>query len=63
MTDYCRAPIRLAALMEIPVIYIWTHDAIGVSEDGPTYQPIEQFVLLRQAQPTMDRTKYAKCFT
>jgi transketolase len=95
-TDYCRAPIRLAALMEIPVIYIWTHDSIGVGEDGPTHQPIEQLasframpgmivlrpgdpnevveawrvimqlkhhpamlVLSRQAQPTLDRTKFA----
>lgn len=95
-TDYCRAPIRLAALMEIPVIYIWTHDSIGVGEDGPTHQPIEQLasframpgmivlrpgdpnevveawrviiqlkhhpamlVLSRQAQPTLDRTKYS----
>jgi transketolase len=95
-TDYCRAPIRLAALMEIPVIYLWTHDSIGVGEDGPTHQPIEQLasframpgmivlrpgdpnevveawrvvmqlrhhpamiVLSRQAQPTLDRTKFA----
>jgi transketolase len=95
-TDYCRAPIRLAALMEIPVIFIWTHDSIGVGEDGPTHQPIEQIasframpgmivlrpgdpnevveawrvimglkhhpamlVLSRQAQPTLDRTRYA----
>ena len=95
-TDYCRAPIRLAALMEIPMIYLWTHDSIGVGEDGPTHQPIEQIasframpgmivlrpgdpnevveawrvvmqlkhhpamlVLSRQAQPTLDRTKYA----
>ncbi|MCU0486591.1 MAG: transketolase [Anaerolineales bacterium] len=95
-TDYCRAQIRLAALMEIPVIYIWTHDSIGVGEDGPTHQPIEQLasframpgmivlrpgdpnevaeawrvvmqlkhhpamlVLSRQAQPTLDRTRFA----
>ena len=95
-TDYCRAPIRLAALMEIPTVFIWTHDSIGVGEDGPTHQPIEQIasframpgmitlrpgdpnevaeawrvvmqlkhhpamlVLSRQAQPTLDRTKYA----
>jgi transketolase len=95
-TDYCRASIRLAALMEIPVIFVWTHDSIGVGEDGPTHQPIEQLasframpgmivlrpgdpnevveawrvimqlrhhpamlVLSRQAQPTLDRTKYA----
>lgn len=95
-TDYCRAQIRLAALMEIPVIYIWTHDSIGVGEDGPTHQPVEQLasframpgmivlrpgdpnevteawrvimqlkhhpamlVLSRQAQPTLDRARYA----
>ena len=95
-TDYCRAPIRLAALMEIPTIFIWTHDSIGVGEDGPTHQPIEHLasframpgmivlrpgdpnevveawrvvmqlkhhpamlVLSRQAQATLDRTKYA----
>ncbi len=95
-TDYCRPPIRLAALMEIPAIYVWTHDSIGVGEDGPTHQPIEHIasframpgmivlrpgdpnevveawrvvmqlkhhpamlVLSRQAQATLDRTKYA----
>ena len=41
------APIRLSALMEIPVIYIFTHDSIGVGEDGPTHQPIEQLASLR----------------
>src|SRR6202022_587501 len=45
--DYGRAPIRLAAIMEIPVIYIFTHDSIGVGEDGPTPQPIEQLASLR----------------
>jgi len=39
--DYCRPPIRLASIMEIPVIHIFTHDSIGVGEDGPTHQPIE----------------------
>ena len=39
--------MRLAALMEIPVIYIFTHDSIGVGEDGPTHQPIEQLARLR----------------
>ncbi len=95
-SDYCRPPIRLAALMEIPTIFVWTHDSIGVGEDGPTHQPIEHIasframpgmivlrpgdpnevveawrvvmqlkhhpamlVLSRQAQPTLDRTKYA----
>jgi transketolase len=46
-SDYMRAPIRLSALMELPVSYIFTHDSIGVGEDGPTHQPIEQLVSLR----------------
>ncbi|HLJ96458.1 MAG TPA: transketolase [Gemmataceae bacterium] len=46
-SDYGRTPIRLAAIMEIPVIYIFTHDSIGVGEDGPTHQPIEQLASLR----------------
>jgi transketolase len=46
-SDYMRAPIRLSALMELPVIYIFTHDSIGVGEDGPTHQPIEQLISLR----------------
>jgi transketolase len=46
-SDYMRPPIRLSALMELPVIYIFTHDSIGVGEDGPTHQPIEQLASLR----------------
>ena len=46
-SDYGRMPIRLAAIMEIPVIYVFTHDSIGVGEDGPTHQPIEQLASLR----------------
>jgi len=46
-SDYVRPSIRLAALMEIPAIYIFTHDSIGVGEDGPTHQPIEQLISLR----------------
>jgi transketolase len=46
-SDYARAAIRLSALMEIPVIHIFTHDSIGVGEDGPTHQPIEQLASLR----------------
>jgi transketolase len=46
-SDYARPAIRLSALMEIPVIYIFTHDSIGVGEDGPTHQPIEQLASLR----------------
>jgi transketolase len=46
-SDYSRPPMRLAAIMEIPVIYVFTHDSIGVGEDGPTHQPIEQLASLR----------------
>src|SRR5262245_5668464 len=46
-SDYGRAAIRLSALMEIPVIYIFTHDSIGVGEDGPTHQPVEHLASLR----------------
>jgi len=46
-SDYGKAPIRLAAIMEIPVIYVFTHDSIGVGEDGPTHQPVEQVLSLR----------------
>jgi transketolase len=46
-SDFSRPAIRLAALMEIPVIYIFTHDSIGVGEDGPTHQPVEQLASLR----------------
>ena len=45
--DYMRPSVRLAALMKQPVTYIWTHDSIGVGEDGPTHQPIEQVMSLR----------------
>jgi len=51
-SDYMRASMRLAALMEIPVIFIFTHDSIGVGEDGPTHQPVEQLASLR-AMPNM----------
>ncbi len=46
-TDYARPAIRLAALMELPVIYLMTHDSIGLGEDGPTHQPIEHLASLR----------------
>ncbi|KUO97092.1 transketolase [Ferroacidibacillus organovorans] len=46
-SDYLRPSIRLAALMKLPVIYVFTHDSIGVGEDGPTHQPIEQIAALR----------------
>ena len=45
--DYCKHSMRLAALMQQPVTYILTHDSIGVGEDGPTHQPVEQLVMLR----------------
>ena len=45
--DYMRASVRLAALMDIPTTFVWTHDSIGVGEDGPTHQPIEHFAALR----------------
>ena len=46
-SDYMKPPIRLSALMELPVIYIFTHDSIGLGQDGPTHQPVEQLVALR----------------
>lgn len=46
-SDYSKPPMRLAALMEIPVIYVFTHDSIGLGEDGPTHQPVEQLASLR----------------
>ena len=46
-SDYLRPALRLSALMEIPTIYIFTHDSIGVGEDGPTHQPVEHLASLR----------------
>ncbi|MGL4727784.1 MAG: transketolase [Bosea sp. (in: a-proteobacteria)] len=46
-TDYCRPSIRLAALMQQPVVYVMTHDSIGLGEDGPTHQPVEHLAALR----------------
>ena len=46
-SDYCKHAMRLAALMKLPVTYILTHDSIGVGEDGPTHQPVEQLIMLR----------------
>src|SRR6185503_3928496 len=45
--DYCRAAIRLASLSHLPVIYIFTHDSVGVGEDGPTHEPVETIPALR----------------
>src|SRR5690625_5123232 len=52
-SDYMRPAVRLAALMELPAIYVWTHDSIGLGEDGPTHQPIEHLAALR-AIPGLD---------
>jgi transketolase len=46
-SDYMRPPMRLAAMNASPVIYVFTHDSIGMGEDGPTHQPVEQLVGLR----------------
>jgi transketolase len=51
-SDYMRPAVRLACIMELPVIYVWTHDSIGLGEDGPTHQPIEHLASLR-AMPHM----------
>ncbi|MDP9809955.1 transketolase [Rhizobium tibeticum] len=66
-SDYCRPPIRLASLMGIRVIHVLTHDSIGVGEDGPTHQPVEQIAGLR-AVPNLqvfrpaDATETAECW-
>ncbi|MHB8340379.1 MAG: transketolase [Mycobacteriales bacterium] len=52
-SDYMRPAVRLAALMHLPVTYVWTHDSIGLGEDGPTHQPVEQLAALR-AIPGLD---------
>jgi len=46
-SDYMRGAVRLAALMGLPVVYVWTHDSIGLGEDGPTHQPVEHLAALR----------------
>ena len=46
-SDYMRPSVRLAALQELPVTYVWTHDSIGLGEDGPTHQPVEHLAALR----------------
>ncbi|MFS8477957.1 MAG: transketolase [Micromonosporaceae bacterium] len=52
-SDYMRPAVRLAALMKLPAIYVWTHDSIGLGEDGPTHQPVEHLAALR-AIPGLD---------
>ncbi|MBW6421552.1 transketolase [Rhizobium sp. XQZ8] len=66
-SDYCRPSVRLAALMGIRLVHVWTHDSIGVGEDGPTHQPVEQIAALR-AIPNLlifrpaDETETAECW-
>jgi transketolase len=52
-SDYCRSALRMAALMRIGTIFVFTHDSIGLGEDGPTHQPIEHLAALR-LMPNMD---------
>ena len=52
-SDYMRPAVRLAALMKLPVVYVWTHDSVGLGEDGPTHQPVEHLTALR-AIPGLD---------
>ena len=51
-TDYARPSMRLAALMQIPVVYVYTHDSIGLGEDGPTHQPVEHLAISRATPNT-----------
>ncbi|HVP64087.1 MAG TPA: transketolase C-terminal domain-containing protein, partial [candidate division Zixibacteria bacterium] len=66
-SDYMRGSVRLSAIMDLPVIYIYTHDSIGLGEDGPTHQPIEQLMSLR-AMPRIvvmrpgDANEVAECW-
>ena len=66
-SDYCKPSIRLAAIMKLRVIYVMTHDSIGLGEDGPTHQPIEQLSGLRLI-PNLnvfrpaDRMETAECW-
>ncbi len=53
-SDYMRPSMRLAALMELPVVYVFTHDSVGLGEDGPTHQPIEQLMSLRLIPGLLD---------
>ena len=57
-SDYMRGAVRLSALMEAPVVFVWTHDSLGVGEDGPTHQPIEQLWSLR-AMPQLNMARPA----
>ena len=53
-SDYGKGSLRLAAIMELPVIYVFTHDSIGVGEDGPTHQPVEHLAALRSIPGLVD---------
>ena len=53
-SDYGKGSLRLAAIMELPVIYVFTHDSIGVGEDGPTHQPVEHLAALRSVPGLVD---------
>ena len=57
-SDYMRGAVRLSALMKLPSIWVYTHDSIGLGEDGPTHQPIEQLAALR-AMPTLKMVRPA----
>ena len=46
-SDYMRPAVRLSALMRLPVLWVWTHDSVGLGEDGPTHQPVETYAALR----------------
>ncbi|WP_342643159.1 transketolase [Rhodoligotrophos ferricapiens] len=66
-SDYMKPAIRLSALMELPVIYVFTHDSIGVGEDGPTHQPVEQLLALRSIPGLLtlrpaDANEVAECW-
>src|SRR5699024_10447360 len=52
-SDYMRPAVRLASVQQLPVVYVWTHDSIGLGEDGPTHQPVEHLAALR-AIPGLD---------
>jgi transketolase len=57
-SDYMRPAVRLAALMKVPSIFVWTHDSVALGEDGPTHQPVEQLATLR-AIPGLDMVRPA----
>ena len=60
-SDYQRPAVRLSALMGVPSLYVWTHDSIGVGEDGPTHQPIEHLSARRGARPTSRSSTSPRC--